>query len=135
MKRFSLHFATWLALLGVWVVVSRNHHPTLLINLLATSVLVAASATAVYVNAAILWPRFRQHRISWRYGFELICMVSVLDLIAVITIQVLYDWLWGPDPLRYGIGTNLVYEAIFIGLHLAVATAVLAIIRRRPAKA
>ena len=130
MKRFSLHFATWLAILGVWVVVSRNHHPTLLINILATSVLVAASATAVYVNAAVLWPKFRWHRIRWRYGMELICMVSALDVIAVITIQVMYDRLWGPDPLRYGVGTNLIYEAIFIGLHLVVANVAFAITRR-----
>jgi hypothetical protein len=135
MKRFSLHLATWLAILGAWVIVSRDHHPTLLINIFATSVLVAVSAMAVYVNAIVLWPQFRRHRIIWRYGLELICMVLVLDVIAVVTIQVLYDRLWGPDPLRYGIGINIVYEAIFIGLHLAVATAVLAIIRRRSAKA
>lgn len=61
-------------------------------------------------------------------------MVSVLDVIAVITIQVIYDGLWGPDPLRYGFGTNLIYEAIFIGLHLAIGTVVLAMTRRRSVK-
>jgi hypothetical protein len=134
MKRISLHLAAWLAILGVWVFVSRNHHPTLLINILATSVLVAASATAVYVNMSVLRPQFLRRRTGWRYILELIFMVSVLDVIAVITIQVIYDGLWGPDPLRYGFGTNLIYEAIFIGLHLAIGTAALAMTRRRSAK-
>lgn len=135
MKRFSLHVTTWLVILGVWVVVSRSHHPTLLINILATSVLVVASATAVYVNRSVLWPQFLRRRTDWLYVLELIFMVSVLDVIAVIAIQLIYDRLWGPDPLRYGFGTNLIYEAIFIGLHLAIGTAVLAMLRRRSAKA
>lgn len=135
MPRISAHVLIWFAVLGLWVAASTNHHPTLLINVLATSVLVGASATAVYVNAALLWPRFLRRRSGWRYGLELLGLVSAMDVAAVLIIQALYDGLWGPDPSRYGLGTNLLYEAIFIGLHLGVATAVLALARRSVAKA
>jgi hypothetical protein len=133
MSRISLQLSIWLAVLGVWVIVSRDHHPTLLIDVLATSVLVAASAAAVYVNSVVLWPRGLRRRTKWRYILELIGVVLALDVIAVMLIQVLYDKLWGPDPSRYGIARNLIYEAIFITFHLVLATGVLSLTRRRSA--
>lgn len=131
MKRVLCHFALWLAVFGGWVAVSRDHHPTLLLNALASAVLVAASAVAVYANALVLRPRYIQKRRGWRYALELALTVMVLDLVSVLAIQWLYDMLWGPDPLRYGFWMNIGLEAGFIGLHVAVAVAIVTAFRIR----
>ena len=124
MKRILCHFTIWLALLGGWVAVSRDHHPTLLLNMLASAVLVAASAVAVYANALVLRPRYVRQRRGWQYVLELALTVMALDLVSVLVIQWLYDMLWGPDPSRYSFWTNIGLEAGFIGLHVAVAFAI-----------
>ena len=56
-KRIALHIAICAAVNLFWFFISRDHHPTLLIDGLATGVLVAVTAACVYVNNLVLKPR------------------------------------------------------------------------------
>jgi hypothetical protein len=131
-KRIALHIALWAALFLFWFFISRDHHPTLLIDGLATGVLVAVTAACVYINRLVLRPRRAAHGRPWQYAGELPAVILAADLIAVLVIQWIYDTLWGPDPLRYGFLTNVLYEAGFIGLHMLVVWVVGRAIGRQP---
>lgn len=127
MKRIIAHLFVWFSLLGFWIFLSRNNHPTLLIDLCATTILVSVSAATVYINRFILWPNYLNARVLWKYLIQLLATVMILDLIAVFAIQWIYDWLWHPDPMRFGLLTNILLEAIFISVHLILATIIGAI--------
>jgi hypothetical protein len=120
-KRIALHIALWAVVFLFWFFISRDYHPTLLIDALATGVLVGVTAACVYANNLILRPRLAAHRRTWRYAAELLAAIMVADVVAVLMIQWIYDTLWGPDPLRYGFLTNVLYEAAFISVLLVVA--------------
>jgi hypothetical protein len=130
-KRTALHIALWVVVYLFWFFISRDHHPTLLIDGLATGVLVAVTAACVYANSLVLRPRLGAHRRPLQYAGELLGVILSADLLAVLTIQWIYDTLWGPDPLRYGFLTNVLYEAGFIGVHMAVAWVVGRVMRRQ----
>jgi hypothetical protein len=117
-KRIAQHSLLWALLFLFWFLISRDHHPTLLIDALATGVLVAVTAACVYINRLVLRPRFAGHRRLWQYAAELLAAIVVADVVAVVVIQSIYDTLWGTDPLRYGFLTNVLYEAGFIAVHL-----------------
>jgi|ERR1044071_2980058 hypothetical protein len=125
LKRIFLHIAIWSGVFIFWLLTTRNHHPTLTIAILATAVLVAAFALAVYVNHLFLLPRFARHRLWLQYALSLVITVAVLDLAAVLLIQFIYDRLWGPDPLRYGFWFNVASEGVLIIIHLAAAMGLL----------
>ncbi len=90
-----------------------------------TGVLVTSFAFAVYTNTLFLLPRFVQRR-SWiQYVISLFATVAVLDLVAVLLVQFIYDRLWGADPLRYGFWFNLASDGFGIAVHLVAATLVM----------
>lgn len=121
LKRIFLHIAIWLGVFTFWLFATRNHHPTQTIAILATAVLVIAFALAVYINGLFLLPGFARRRLWLQYVIWLLVTIAVLDLAAVLLIQVIYDYLWGPDPLRYGFWFNVASEAALIVIHLAAA--------------
>jgi hypothetical protein len=125
LKRIFLHVAVWSGVFTFWLIVTRRHHPTLTIAILATAVLVAAFALAVYVNALLLKPRYARARLWSKYALLLMATVALLDLEAVLLIQFIYDRLWGPDPLRYGFWFNVASEGVLIIIHLAAAMGVM----------
>ena len=125
LKRILLHVAIWSGVFIFWLVTTRNHHPTLTIALSATAVLVAAFALAVYINGLFLLPRFARRRLWLQYGVSLLVTIIILDLAAVLLIQFIYDYLWGPDPLRYGFWFNVASEGVLIIIHLAAAMGVM----------
>jgi hypothetical protein len=110
LRRIFLHGAAWSGVFVFWLLATRNHHPTWTIALLATAVLVAAFALAVYVNALLLLPGLARARRWSGYAVGLLATVIILDLAAVLLIQFIYDRLWGPDPLRYGFWFNAASE-------------------------
>jgi len=130
MKRLITHTSIWMAVLIFWILFSQKHHPTWLLNILASTVLVCVSAAAVYVNALILCPRSLVSNNWFRYALELLLLMAVLDVLAVLVIQLIYDLIHGPDPARYGFWTNVGLEAVFIGFHVAMAAFLIAISRR-----
>jgi len=125
LKRIALHLAMWLGVFAFWLSATRQYHPTPALALLATAVLVSASALAVYVNNLFLLPRFARRHLWWQYTGSLLATVAVLDLIAVPLIQFIYDWLWGPDARRFGFWFNVLSDGIIIVVHVVAATMVM----------
>lgn len=119
--RIALHIAVWSGVFLFWLVVTRQHHPTLTIALSATAILVTSFALAVYANSLFLWPRFAQRRLWLRYVISLLASVAVLDLVAVLLVRFIYDRLWGADPLRYGVWFNMASDGFGIAVHVVAA--------------
>jgi hypothetical protein len=120
LRRVMLHAAVWLLVYCAWLSSTRDFHPTWTIAICATAILVAASAAAVYLNALVLRPRFARGS-RWVYVLSLCAVVLALDLAAVLGIGAVYDWLWRPDPLRFGFWFNLLSDGVIITLHVLVA--------------
>jgi hypothetical protein len=129
LRRVILHAFVWLCVFALWLAATRRFHPTWTIAGSATAILVSASALAVYLDAFVLRPRFARRRLWPQYALTLFAAVAVLDLAAVLSIGAVYDWLWRPDPLRFGFWFNVLSDGFIILLHLAVAAFVM---RRRP---
>jgi hypothetical protein len=107
----------WLVLPIVWVLLTRHYHPTPIVAVLSTSILVSASALTVYINKQILYRRFVRYQ-SWsRYAISLIVLLAAIDLVAVLSIQGIYDLLWGTDPQRFGFWFNFAADGFIIALH------------------
>jgi hypothetical protein len=121
----ALNIILWTVIFAFWLFVSRAYHPTLLIAVSATGVLVAVSATAVYLNHLVLLPRYAKHHSLARYFAQLIIAIALPAILAVLMIQVIYDYLWGPDPNRFGFWQNVAYEIIFISIHVIIAMVVI----------
>jgi hypothetical protein len=120
-RRVALHATVWLCVFSFFLLATRQYHPTLIIAISATSILVAVSALAVYINSLLLLPRFARRRLWGQYIVLLLATVIILDLIAVQTIQAIYDWLWGPDPMRFGFWFNVMSDGFIIAVHLLIA--------------
>ena len=117
--RATPHPSVWLLVFGAWLTFTRDYHPTWTVAVCATAILVGASAAAVYLNALVLRPRFAGRR--GVYVISLCAVVLALDLAAVLLIGAVYDWLWRPDPLRFGFWFNFLSDGVIILLHLLVA--------------
>ena len=124
-RRITLHIAAWSGVFLFWLIVTRQHHPTLTIAVSATAVLVASFILAVYANSLFLLPRFAQQRLWLRYFISLLATIAVLDIIAVLLIQFIYDRLWGADPLRYGFWFNIATDGFGISVHVVAAMVVM----------
>lgn len=120
-RRVVSHLLAWSGVFILWLFATRQFHPKLGIALAATAILVSASALAVYLDRLWLWPKFARRRLSWRYAATLAAAVLTLDVLAVVSIQMVYDWLWHPDPLRFGFWFNVASDGFIIALHLAAA--------------
>ena len=127
--RIALHVAVWLGVFVFWLVVTHQHHPTMIIAASATAVLVSSFALAVYANSLFLLPRFVQQRLWLQYVISLLATVAVLDLVAVLLVQFIYDRLWGADPLRYGFWFNMASDGFGIAVHLVAAMMVMWVAR------
>jgi hypothetical protein len=110
----------WTALWGFWVFVSRHNHPNLRLNAVASALLVATFAAAVYANHLWLIPRFWRRRRYAAYGASLLLVMGLLALACTAAIHVAYDLLWGPDPARFGFLTNFAMEFALVAFHVAV---------------
>jgi hypothetical protein len=124
-RRIALHVTVWLGVFIFLLLATRQYHPTLVIAISATGVLVSVSALAVYINRLLLLPRFARRRLWGQYAVWLLTTVIILDLIAVPTIQAIYDWLWGPDPMRFGFWFNVASDGFIIAVHLVIATIIM----------
>ena len=119
-KRLVIHLVSWLGVFSFWLLLTLDHHPTRSLAAIATGIIVACSAAAVYLNSGLLLPRFG--RLRWPgYLAALAGMVILLALAAAGSITVAYDTLWGPDPLRYSFRMNVLLDGIGIVVHLLAA--------------
>ncbi|MDT4897189.1 MAG: hypothetical protein QOH25_2266 [Acidobacteriota bacterium] len=124
-----LHLVIWSGVFAFWLFVTRQHHPTWLVAASATAALVSAFALAVYVNSLWLWPKFAKRRRWWLYIAALLMTVAVIDLVTVLLIQFIYDWLWGTDAGRYSFWFNMASDGAGIIVHVVAAMGVLWIAR------
>ena len=124
-KRVILHLITWSGVLIFWVSLTRSHHPTLVVAIAATAALVSACALAVYVNALWLVPKFAKRRLWLQYVAGLLTVVGVLDFMAVISIQLIYDRFQVPREGRYGFWFNMAADGFGIILHVAASVLVM----------
>ncbi len=119
--RISSHAAVWSGVFLFWLVVTRQHHPTMTIAVSVTAILVSSFLLGVYTISLFLMPRFAHQRLWLRYVISLLAVIAVLDLLAVLLIQLIYDWLRGADPLRYGFWFNLASDGFGIAVHVVAA--------------
>lgn len=117
------HVLAWLALWCFWVVASRHNHPNWTLNGIATALLVATFALAVYANHLVLIPRLLRRGRILAYLSGLAIVAILLALACTLLIGLVYDLLWGPDPRRFGFGVNFAAELTGVALHLAVVAA------------
>jgi hypothetical protein len=127
--RFALQVAAWSGVFVFWLLVTRQHHPTLTIAVSVTAVLVTSFVLAVYANSLFLLPGFARQRLWLRYVISLLATIAVIDLVAVLLIQLIYDRLWGADPLRYGFWFNMASDGFGIAVHVAAAMLVMWVAR------
>jgi hypothetical protein len=124
-RRIMLHIAIWSGVFIFWLFVTRQHHPTWLVAALATATLVSAFALAVYVNSLLLWPKYAKRRLWLTYLLTLLLTVAVIDFVAVLLIQFIYDWLWGTDAGRYSFLFNMASDGAGIIVHVIAAMVVM----------
>lgn len=84
----------WVSLWVLLFVISRQNHPTVILNASATTVLIGAGVS-VYLLAA---------RRGWAIGFA---SVVIGGIAAAATITMIYDLLDGPDPRRFDFLLNV----------------------------
>jgi hypothetical protein len=118
-RRIILHLAVWAGVLIFWLFITRAHHPTLIVAAAATMVLVSAFAVAVYANALWLVPKFAVRRVRLRYAAYLLAVIGLLDLMTVLSIQLVYDLLRVPREGRYGFWLNMASDGAGIAIHVA----------------
>jgi hypothetical protein len=128
-RRIILHLALWSGVFAFWLLVTRQHHPAWIVAASATAVLVSTFALAVYVNSLWLLPEFAGRRHWLRYLLSLLALIMVLDLIAVLSIQLIYDWLWGTREGRYSFWFNMASDGAGIIVHVVAAMCVMWIAR------
>ncbi|WP_165220653.1 hypothetical protein [Aquisphaera insulae] len=123
-RRIAHRALAWAAVLGFWVIVSRDNHPTLGLNVLASLLLVITFAAAVHINHRALIPRYWVTRRYVAYGGMLLLAMGLLALACTAAIHVLYDALRGPDPARFGFLANLGMEFALVAFHVLAARVV-----------
>ncbi len=126
--RVATQAAVWILLWAFWTFVSRDHHPTLLIDAVATGMLMVASAAGFYWNVNLLWPRLRARLPV--YGAALAVTIFGLAVVTAYAISLFYDVAWGPDPARYGFWDNVGLDAVWIAVHAVGGAAVVGLWRR-----
>lgn len=131
MSRAAVHLAAWAALYGFWLVVTRDNQPSWPVAVVATAVLVAAAAAAVYADWYALRPRLAARRRWAAYALGLAAVVVALTVPTVVAIQLVYDAMGVPKEGRFGFWTNVGYEAAWLAVHLAGAAVVRRLTRPR----
>jgi hypothetical protein len=93
--------------LVVLVIVSRDNHPTLVLNVIASGIMTLASL-ATYVGVSRAVPRtlasLGQIVLAW-------CIAGALS---AILISFAYDEIWGPDPLRFSMESNIAMDIVVV---------------------
>lgn len=133
-RRTWTHVAVWVVLYAVWLVVTRGNQPTLPVAVVATFLLVATAAAAVYADWYVLRPRFAARRKWGAYAAGLVAVVAALTFPTVQAIQWVYDAAGVPVEIRFGFWQNVGFEAAWYAAHLAGAAVVRAVSRRNITK-
>ena len=87
--------------------VSRDNHPTLLLNLIASGIMTLASL-ATYFGVSSALPR------TLRALGLIVLAWCIAGALSAILISVAYDALWGPDPLRFSMASNIAMDIVVV---------------------
>jgi hypothetical protein len=120
----------WLAVCLFWFVITRRHHPTLTLAIIATASLVLAYAAAAYGNFLVPMPRYWKTRRYARYVVTLLGTMVVLTALAPGIIRTSYFPTLGPDPDPNGLYVHFAIDFCGMAVHLLVAAGVVWVVRR-----
>lgn len=125
----ALHIFIWTMLIGLYSFIFKAYHPSIEISVISTSLLMFGSAIAVYTNLLLKAQRFNNQLTMAKYVLLLVFVVLISTVIVVFSIQLVYDKLVGPNPLRFGLSTNLVLDFIWIVFHLLFLSGVFSLLK------
>jgi hypothetical protein len=89
------------------VLVSRDNHPTLLLNVIASGIMTLASL-ATYVGVSRAVPR------TLASLGRLVLAWCIAGTLSALLISFSYDELWGPDPLRFSMASNIAMDIVVV---------------------
>lgn len=118
MNKASLvfHAVYWATAYFFWLFFTQANHPTWTLRIVCTFVLVSASA----LYACSLVPR----KLEWGRILMGLLYLTLVGLAAAILIQVIYDALLGPSPLRFKLIDNIWMDIVFVLVNTLMAAAV-----------
>jgi hypothetical protein len=116
--KVALHLFVWITLIGVYSFIFRANHPSITVDLISTSFLMFGSSIAVYTNLLLKTQKLSGKLTTANYILAMAFVVLITTIGVVLSIQVVYDSLVGPNPLRFGLLTNLVLDFTWIIFHL-----------------
>ncbi|WP_162670236.1 hypothetical protein [Gemmata massiliana] len=120
----------WVIVGLFWYVTTRDFHPTTELAIIVTASLVVAFTVAVDVNHLVLIPRYWRSRRYRTYAAFLFGTMAALTAIALTVVRVSYFRLHGPDADPYGMYKHFVIDLFGVGVHVAVAAAIVWMWRR-----
>jgi hypothetical protein len=116
--------ALWAALWVLLFVVSVHNHPSLLVDGIATSLMIAAS-----FGAAEILRRIKVTRVAARIGLAAIAIV-IGGAVAAVTIALVYNVLVGADARRFGFIANVAMDTAVVAFNVLVVNAVEWLLKR-----
>jgi len=120
----------WFALLVFWTVFSTSYHPTILIDISATTLLLTFYAAIVYINYLVLLPRLRNGGKYFFYWSALLLSMIMLTFIVHALIRILYSLQGDADQLG-DYWQHYAIDLFGMAVHLLLAAAVVWIGKRR----
>lgn len=118
--KIALHLFVWITLVGAYSFIFKANHPSITVSVISTSFLMLGSAIAVYAKL-FLNAQQLTNKLTWIQCFMIMVVVLLVTTVSVVfSIQLVYDSLVGPDPLRFSLLTNLVIDFIWIVFHLLI---------------
>lgn len=131
-RRFLMPCLAWIGIWLFWLVATYRFHPTFSLALIVTSSLVAAYATASFVNHMALMPLLLAKQRRWFYSASLIATMAVLTAGALAIIRVSYLKQCGPDADPYGVYKHYVIDLLGMAVHVSAAAAINRRLTRAP---
>jgi hypothetical protein len=98
----------WFDMFGFWLLVTRDYHMTLAVATLAAALLIASSASAVYIDGCFLRPGSQGFGCGGGNLLFLLATATVLTGYGGVLIQVVYDVLRG--RIRRGSASGLSFS-------------------------
>jgi hypothetical protein len=129
--KVALHLFVWITLIGVYSFIFRANHPSITVDLISTSFLMFGSSIAVYTNLLLKAQKCSGKLTTTNYILAMAFVLLITTISVVLSIQLVYDSLVGPNPLRFSLLTNLVLDFVWIIFHLALLSWLFSFINKK----
>ncbi len=107
------HAGFWSVAFLFWAMCTKAHHPTVVVRLLSTLILVGTSAVYACCGSPRGWTTKQLARAA--------VALIVAGFVAATLIYWIYDALVGPDPRRFSFLTNVWIDAVFVLVQTTIA--------------